>query len=85
MVFLAAYQGLLQYLACTQTATVWQKFGSWFRTIRAEIPPSERATAMALKNSLPEFLMNSALDSNLKKFLNKKIDITRAEGLRLVE
>lgn len=78
-------QGLLQYLACVKTDTIWKKFGSWFRTIRAGIPPSERATATALKNSLPEFLTNCDLDSNLKKFLDKKIDLTRVEGLRLIE
>lgn len=77
-------QGLLQYLACTETAGVWKKFGSWIRTIRPGIPPSERVTATALKNSLPEFLTNCDLDANLKKFLDKKIDLTRAEGLRLI-
>lgn len=76
-------QGLLQYLACVKTGIVWKKFGSWFRTIRIGIPPSERVAATALKNSLPEFLTNCDLDANLKKFLDKKIDLTRAEGLRL--
>jgi hypothetical protein len=35
-------QGLLQYLACAHEALVWKSFGSWFRTLRPGIPPSER-------------------------------------------
>ena len=77
-------QGLLQYLACTETAGFWKKFASWIRTIRPGIPPSERVAATALKNSLPEFLTNCDLEANMKKFLDKKIDLTRIEGLRLI-
>lgn len=77
-------QGLLQYLSCSMPTTVWSKFGSWLRTIRPGIPPSEQVTAMALKNTLPEFLAVCDLTSNFKKFLLKKIDFSRIEGSRLV-
>lgn len=76
-------QGLLQYLACSKTATVWAKFGSWIRTIRPGIPPSERVVSSSLENSFPEFLSVSDLDPIFKKFLYNKLDLSRAEGLRL--
>ena len=34
-------RGLLQYLAVACAKTVWASFGSWLRTIRPGIPPSE--------------------------------------------
>jgi hypothetical protein len=34
-------QGLLQYLAVAAPKLVWDTFGSWLRTIRPGIPPSE--------------------------------------------
>ena len=77
--------GLMQYLACTKPSVIWKKFGSWIRIIRPGIPPSEYVVATALKNNLPEFLTDCSLDGNLKKFLAEKIDLSRTEGLRLIE
>lgn len=76
-------QGLLQYLSCTQTAIVWRNFGSWIRTIRPQVAPSEKVVSIALKNSLFEFLASSSEEENFKKLLYEKIDIERAEGMRL--
>jgi hypothetical protein len=76
-------QGLLQYLSATFPRLVWHGFGSWLRTIRPGIPPSEMVTAQALRNCLPEFLMSNAKGVPLKKFILNRIDIGRAEGLRL--
>lgn len=76
--------GLLQYLSCSMPTTVWSKFGSWLRTVRSGIPPSEQVVAMALKNTTPEFLAAGELTSNFKKFLLKKIDFSRIEGSRLI-
>jgi hypothetical protein len=45
-------QGLLQYLSAVFPKLVFSSFGSWFRTIRAGIPPSEQVTAIALRNNL---------------------------------
>jgi len=76
-------QGLLQYLSCTLSNVIWKKFGSWIRTIRPGIPPSEQVTAIAMKHTLPEFLVDVSQESIFKKFLWERIDFDRAEGLRL--
>src|SRR3979409_681448 len=49
-------QGLLQYLAVACPQRVWDAFGSWLRTIRPGIPPSELVVANALRQSMPEFI-----------------------------
>lgn len=77
-------QGLMQYLSCTTPDLIWKKFGSWIRTIRPGIPPSEWVTAAALKNSLPEFLVDSSKHYIFKKFLRGKIDLERREGSNLI-
>lgn len=76
--------GLMQYLACVKPNSVWKKFGSWIRIVRPGIPPSEYVVSTALKNNLPEFLADHEFDENFKKFLAKKIDASRIEGLRLI-
>ena len=45
-------QGLLQYLSSTVPTLVWGSFGSWLRTIRPGLPPSELVVALALRNTL---------------------------------
>lgn len=77
-------QGLLQYLAVAAPKLVWACFGSWLRTIRPGIPPSEKVTVLALRHTLPQFLAGSPEDHPLAKFLRERIDLDRYEGLRLV-
>lgn len=77
-------QGLLQYLAVTFPKLVWNNFGSWMRTIRPGLCPSELVTSISLRNTLPEFLADSRRTSILVKFLRRRIDPSRAEGIRLV-
>lgn len=77
-------QGLLQYLSAAFPEIVFSSFGSWFRTIRSGIPPSEQLTAIALRNTLPELLTDCEHDSIFKKFLLERIDLYRKEGVRLV-
>ncbi len=77
-------QGILQCISVLHAPDVWKLFGSWLRTIRHGIPPSEQVVAIALRNSLPEFLAASTDDHILVKFIRNRIDIARAEGLRLV-
>lgn len=77
-------QGFLQMAAILFPERIWKYFGSWFRTIRLERLPSEFAVTLALRNSFPEFLVDSHSDSILKKFLLEKIDLSRTEGLRLI-
>lgn len=76
-------QGLLQYLAVSFPQRVWSCFGSWLRTIRPGIPPSELVTAAALRNSLPDFLLNSHTTSIFTKFILANIDPAHAKPLRL--
>jgi hypothetical protein len=76
-------QGLLQYLAAAFPQLVFASFGSWFRTLRTDVAPSERVTAIALRQNLPEFLSDSSEDSIFKKFILSRIDLNRSEGLRL--
>jgi len=66
-------QGLLQYLALTCGATVWQLFRSWVRTMDPERPPSELVVAHALRTSLPEFLGAGPADTVLAKFLRGRL------------
>jgi hypothetical protein len=67
-------QGLLQYLSASCPRLVWASFGSWLRTIRPGIAPSELVVATALRHSLPEFLLNTAQTNNLA--LSSSIDKT---------
>ena len=50
-------QGLQQYLSVVFPKLVWGSFGSWLRTIRPGIPPSEFVVAGALRRMLPDFLL----------------------------
>jgi hypothetical protein len=76
-------QGALQCIAATAPALVWSSFGSWLCTVRPGIPPSELVVMIALRNSLPDFLINSGPGDILRKFLRARLDLTRAEGFRL--
>ena len=42
-------QGILQYLSLTQSKLVWRNFGSWIRTIRPNVLPTEMVVGMALR------------------------------------
>lgn len=76
-------QGIAQILAITCPKLVWKHFGSWIRTIREGILPSEQVTVLALRNTLPEFLADSSEEPILAEFVKNKIDLNRAEGLRM--
>ncbi len=77
-------QGLLQILSATNPKSIWQSFGSWIRTIRPGLAPSEQVVAIALRNTLPELLAGSTKIAIFVKFLRERIDLTRTEGIRLV-
>ena len=76
-------QGLLQILSTTQPKMVWRSFGSWIRTIRPGLAPSEQVVAVALRNTLPEFLAAAAKTSILVKFIRDRLDLSRTEGTTL--
>jgi hypothetical protein len=76
-------QGLLQILSATQPKLVWRSFGSWIRTIRPGLAPSEQVAAVALRHTLPEFLATAAKTSILVKFIQDRLDLSRTEGTSL--
>ena len=76
-------QGLLQYLAVAAPKLVWSSFGSWLRTIRPGIPPSEFVVANALRQTLPEFLMAPAKSDSLTKFIAERQDMQNMPIFRL--
>ena len=75
-------QGLAQYLAACHQESVWRSFGSWLRTIRPGLAPSERVVTMALRQSLPEFLLDRTQDHILAKFIVERQDPDRSEVFR---
>lgn len=76
-------QGLAQYLSTVFPALVWASFGSWLRTIRSGIPPSELVVCTALRQCLPQFLLNSSDGDTLAKFILEKQDKNQLEFFRL--
>jgi len=77
-------QGLLQILSATVSSLIWRSFGSWIRTIRPGLAPSEQVVAIALRSTLPEFLVDGKNTSIFTKFLRERIDLERIEGIRLI-
>ena len=76
-------QGLMQVLATTVPDLVWRSFGSWLRTVRPGVCPSELVVAAAMRNSLPTFLADDFCAPTLTKFIRDRLDLERAEGTRL--
>lgn len=73
----AIAQGLLYYFAIHHSKEVWQSYGTWMRTIRKDIAPSEAVTSEALRQSMSEFLKSKVDPMNFKKFLSTKLDPER--------
>lgn len=73
-------QGLLQCLAATQPALIWRHFGSWLRTVRSPLCPSEFVVACALRHTRPDFLAASPKASSFEIFLRERLDHERIEG-----
>ena len=76
-------QGLLQILSATKPNFVWQSFGSWIRTVRQGLAPSEQVVALALRHTFPEVLASTAKTVILVKFLRDRLDLSRTEGTSL--
>src|SRR5262252_2642970 len=76
-------QGLLQYLAVVAPKLVWSSFGSWLRTIRPDIPPSELVVAQALRQTLPDFLLVSCKVCALAKFIVDRQDTQNMRIFRM--
>ncbi len=65
-------QGVMQYLSMMAKKEIWESFGSWLRTIRPEVLPSEQVVASSMRNSIREFLGGTHEAENLVKFIRKK-------------
>jgi len=65
-------QGLMQYLAIHFTREVWASFGSWLRTIRADVLPSEQVVAKALRNQFSGFIDKHQNELELAKFIGER-------------
>ena len=62
---------------------VWDSFGSWLRTIRPGIPPSEFVVANALRQALPDFLLDSSKNGSLAEFIADRQDSRNMRMFRL--
>ena len=76
-------QGLLHYLASCFPKQVWRTFGSWLRTIRPGIAPSELVVSMALRHSFPEFLLANSHSHSFAKFIAQRQDLDRLDVFRV--
>ena len=76
-------QGLAQYLSTVFPALVWASFGSWLRTIRPQIPPSELVVTTAMRQCLPQFLLSNSDSDALAKFILEKQDESHLELFQL--
>jgi hypothetical protein len=76
-------QGLLHYLSSEYAELVWRSFGSWLRTIREGLAPSEFVVATALRHSLPEFLLVSSEEQKLAKFIRERQDPDRFDVFKM--
>ncbi|MCG2678754.1 MAG: transposase [Kiritimatiellae bacterium] len=72
--------GLLQALSILCSPAVWKHFGSWLRTIRPELLPSELVVTVALRHTLPAFLADSSETHILAIFIRERLDLQRYEG-----
>ena len=77
-------QGLTQILSVTCTNQIWASFGSWLRTIRPGILPTEQVVCSSLYYGFSEFLKVSFSSCILVKFIHDRMDCDREEAKRLV-
>jgi hypothetical protein len=72
-------QGLMHYLSSCHTDAVWRSFGSWLRTIRKGVAPSEMVVTMALRNTLSAFLLVCSGTNIMAKFIQERQDRSRVD------
>jgi hypothetical protein len=80
----AIAQGLPQCLSVEFPKLVWGSFGSWLRTIRPGIPPSELVAGNVMRETLADFLVNCAKTNSLAKFIVDRQDPDNMRISRLV-
>ena len=70
-------QGIMVAISTTVPQKVWSSFGSWLRTIRPNMCPSEMVVSTAMKNTFPEFLLAKDSVPILTQFILSRTDFTR--------
>ena len=81
MAFIA--QGIMQYLSLAHQSEVWKHFGSWIRTIRPGVSPTEMVVATALRNCLFYFFEGSIVSPITRNFIREKTDFQEVEHYRM--
>jgi hypothetical protein len=76
-------QGLLQHLAINFAPLVWATFRSWLRTMKTDFVPSELVVAHALRSHLPDFLLDTSSERELKEFILERADYNRIPGFAM--
>jgi len=76
--------GLIIYLSLTAKSIVWRSFGTWFRTMKTDKCPSELIVTCALRKTFWVFLWNLPKNNIWKKFIKRKIDLSRSQDSKLV-
>jgi len=66
-------QGMMQYLSMKAKEEVWGSFGSWLRTVRPDMLPSELVVQNSMRNSFSEFIAGSSGDNILAKFIAERV------------
>lgn len=75
--------GLLQYLSAEFPNLVWGSFGSWLKTIRPGVPPSELVVANVMRDMIADFLLKCAKTNSLAKFIVERQDESNLRLFRL--
>jgi hypothetical protein len=57
--------------------------GSWLRTMKTDMVPSEMVVAQALRTRLPDFLLSNHDNSDLKKFILDHADYDRLPDFKM--
>jgi hypothetical protein len=73
--------GIINLIALKFPALTWKHFGSWIRTIRPGVMPSELVVKSALRNTLPQFIVSTHDYTELTEFLLERLDEERGEDL----
>ena len=76
-------QGLLQYLACTAAKQVWMAGTTYLRTKNTDSSPSEGVVRDCLRDSFPEFIVDSAGDRKLTDFIRSHLCPKRKRFFRI--
>ena len=65
-------QGTMTLLSVMKPDLCWKYFGSWMRTMKTDMPPSEWVVSHSLRNTLSEFLADPPENAKWVNFLNSK-------------